>query len=53
MLFRSKTFLRGESRFAALEARFPEAAQKMFEEAENRVKKNYKEFLKLEECLKP
>ena len=48
-----KTFLRGESRFAALEARFPEAAQKMFEEAENRVNKNYKEFLKLEECLKP
>lgn len=48
-----KTFLRGESRFAALEARFPEAAQKMFEEAENRVNKNYKEFRKLEECLKP
>lgn len=47
-----KTFLRGESRFAALEARFPEQAQKLFDEAEAHVKKNWKEFLKLEECLK-
>lgn len=47
-----KTFLRGESRFAALEARFPEEARKMFDEAEARVKKNYKEFLRLEECMK-
>lgn len=47
-----KAFLRGESRFAALEKRFPEVAQELFDKAERDVKRKYKEFLKLEECMK-
>lgn len=47
-----KTFLRGESRFAALEMRFPEIAEKLFNEAESDVRKTYREFLKLEEGMK-
>ena len=48
-----KAFLRGESRFAALEMRFPEIAKELFAEAEADVQTRYEEFLKLEECLKP
>ena len=47
-----KAFLRGESRFAALEMRFPEIAKELFAEAEADVQTRYEEFLKLEECLK-
>ena len=46
-----KAFLRGESRFAALEARFPEIAQRLFTEAEQDVTEQYEEFLRLETCL--
>lgn len=47
-----KTFLRGESRFAALEMKFPEIAEKLFSEAESGVKESFHEFLKLEESMK-
>ena len=47
-----KLFLRGETRFAALEARFPEVAQGLFDQAERDVKKKYSEFLRLEECMR-
>ena len=47
-----KAFLRGETRFAALEARFPEVAQGLFDQAERDVKEKYTEFLRLEECMR-
>ncbi len=47
-----RDFLRGETRFAALEARFPEVAQQLFDQAEQTVKERYAEFLKLEDCMK-
>lgn len=47
-----KAFLRGETRFAALEARFPEVAQRLFDQAERDVKEKYTEFLRLEECMR-
>jgi len=47
-----KAFLRGESRFAVLEKRFPEIAQELFDKAEKDVRRKYKEFLKLEEVMK-
>lgn len=46
-----RAFLRGESRFAALELRFPEVAQKLFAEAEQHVKDQYEEFRRLESCM--
>ncbi len=47
-----KAFLRGESRFAALEKRFPEIAQELFDKAEEEVGRTYGEFTKLEEIMK-
>ena len=46
-----RTFLRGESRFAALEARFPETARQLFAEAEREVREQYDEFLRLESSM--
>ena len=46
-----RAFLRGESRFASLEARFPEIAHKLFEQAEKDVTTQYNEILRLAKCL--
>ena len=46
-----RAFLRGESRFAALEARFPDIAEKLFTEAEQDVREQYDEFLRLESSM--
>jgi pyruvate-ferredoxin/flavodoxin oxidoreductase len=39
-----KTFLRGEVRYAELEAAFPENAEKLFAEAEDGMKEKYKKY---------
>lgn len=47
-----QAFLRGEARFAALEARFPEVARQLFDQAEQGVREKHAEFVKLEECMR-
>lgn len=45
-----KEFLDGEARFSVLKNKFPEKAEKLYEEAEKLAKENYENYLKLAEC---
>ena len=42
-------FIRSERRYAALEAKFPELAKKLFEEAEESAQERYESYLRLAE----